>query len=119
MNSIVIAGRLTRDPELRYTASQKAVCTFTVAVDRPRIPGRDKEADFFRVQAWERTAENCDKFLTKGSPVIVKGELRIDKYEKDGQKREAVTVRADRVEFTAPAREKLEDFDEIQEAIPF
>lgn len=119
MNIIVITGRLTRDPELRYTQTQKAVCTFTVAVDRPRIPGRDKEADFVRVQAWEKTAENCDKFLTKGSPVIVRGELRINKYEKDGQTREAVTVRADRVEFTAPAKEKLDDFTEIQEELPF
>ena len=122
MNLVALIGRLTRDPETRYTTTQKAVCSFTVAVDRPRAAGKDKETDFIRVQAWERTAENCEKYLAKGSMVAVSGSMRVNVTEKDGQRKEYVVVKADRVEFIGPKVEKdeqPESFAAIQEEIPF
>ena len=121
MNQVALIGRLTRDPETRYTTTQKAVCSFTVAVDRPRAAGKDKETDFIRVQAWERTAENCEKYLSKGSMVAVSGSIRQNVTEKDGQRKEYVVVKADRVEFIGPKQEqeKPESFAAIQEEIPF
>ena len=125
MNQIIIIGRLTRDPEIRYTQSEKAVCSMTVAVDRPRQAGKEKETDFIRVQAWEKTAENCEKYLSKGSMVAVQGQLRQNVYEKDGEKKSNYIVRADRVEFIGPKVEKQErseapdDFQEINEEVPF
>ena len=127
MNSIIIIGRLTRDPEVRYTQSEKAVCSMTVAVDRPRQAGKEKETDFIRVQAWDKTAENCEKFLAKGSMVAVQGQLRQNVYEKDGEKKGTYIVRADRVEFIGPKVEKPAqlrsedpgDFQEINEEVPF
>ena len=118
MNKVELIGRLTRDPELRYTTSQKAVCEFTVAVNRP---GRDAGADFIRVQTWERTAENCKAYLAKGSMVGVEGSIRVETYEKDGQKKQTTRVRADWVEFLTVATpdEKPESFQAIQEEIPF
>lgn len=122
MNSSIIIGRLTRDPEVRYTQSGTAVCSMTVAVDRPRQAGKEKETDFIRVQAWEKTAENCEKFLSKGSMVAVQGQLRQNTYEKDGEKKSTYIVRADRVEFIGPKVEKQEtpdNFQEINEEVPF
>lgn len=125
MNQIIIIGRLTRDPEVRYTQSEKAVASMTVAVDRPRQAGKEKETDFIRVQAWDKTAENCEKFLGKGSMVAVQGQLRQNAYEKDGEKKSTYIVRADRVEFIGPKvekEEKLEDpqgFQAINEEVPF
>lgn len=122
MNSIIIIGRLTRDPEIRYTQSGTAVCSMTAAVDRPRQAGKEKETDFLRVQAWDKTAENCEKFLAKGSMVAVQGQLRQNTYEKDGEKKSTYIVRADRVEFIGPKVEKQEtpdNFQEINEEVPF
>lgn len=130
MNQIIIIGRLTRDPEVRYTQSEKAVASFTVAVDRPRRPGKDKETDFLRVQAWEKTAENCEKYLAKGSMVSVQGQLRQETYEKEGEKRQTFIIKADRVEFIGtraerqerpeqPKEEAPDNFQELNEEVPF
>lgn len=67
MNSVVLIGRLTRDPELRYTSgSQMAVATFTIAIDRPVRAGGEKQTDFPRVTVFGKQAENCEKYLAKG-----------------------------------------------------
>ena len=67
MNSVVLIGRLTRDPDVRYTAgTQMAVCTFTVAIDRPVRAGGEKQTDFPRVTVFGKQAENCERFLAKG-----------------------------------------------------
>ena len=67
MNSVVLIGRLTRDPEVRYTANtQMAVATFTIAIDRPVRAGGEKQTDFPRITVFGKQAENCEKYLFKG-----------------------------------------------------
>lgn len=99
MNCVVMVGRLTRDPELRFIpGSGKAVATFAIAVDRPFV--KEKTADFFNVVVWGKTAENAANYLHKGSQVAVKGYLRNRSYEdKAGIKRYVTEIIADRVEF--------------------
>ena len=100
MNSVVLIGRLTRDPEVRYTAeTQTAVCTFTVAVDRPARSGEEKKADFPRITVFGKQAENCERFLKKGRLVGIQGRIRTGKYDKNGQTVYTTDVYADRVEF--------------------
>ena len=101
MNSVVLIGRLTRDPELRYSSgNQMAIAKFTVAIDRPQRAGREKETDFPRVTVFGKQAENCEKFLTKGRLVAVQGRLQTGSYQdKDGKTVYTTDVVADRVEF--------------------
>ena len=101
MNSVVLIGRLTRDPEVRYTAgTQMAVCTFTVAIDRPVRAGSEKQTDFPRVTVFGKQAENCERFLAKGRLVGVQGRLQTGSYtNKDGATVYTTDVVADRVEF--------------------
>ena len=132
MNSVVLIGRLTRDPEVRYTAgTQMAVCTFTVAIDRPVKAGGEKQTDFPRVTCFGKQAENCERFLAKGRLVGVQGRIQTGSYtNKDGATVYTTDVVADRVEFlewgdrkqSAPAanHEAIpEGFDAIDEDIPF
>lgn len=99
MNNVVLIGRLTRDPELRYIPeSQNAVATFTIAVDRPFA--KEKQADFIRITVFGKSAENCEKYLTKGRLVGVQGRLQTGSYKnKDGATVYTTDVIADRVEF--------------------
>ena len=101
MNSVVLIGRLTRDPEVRYTAgTQMAVCTFTVAIDRPVRAGGEKQTDFPRVTVFGKQAENCERFLAKGRLVGVQGRIQTGSYtNKDGATVYTTDVVADRVEF--------------------
>ena len=97
MNNVIISGRLTADPELKTTPNGVSVCTFIVAVDRP---SKDDTADCPIVVAWRQTAEFVAKYLAKGRKVIVQGEIRTRNYEdKDGNKRKATEIQAERVEF--------------------
>ena len=99
MNSIVIIGRLTRDPEMKFTPQGTAVTTFTLAVDR----GGDKGADFIPVKAWQKTAELCAQYLNKGNMCAVAGRLSVNAYEaKDGTKRTFTEVVANSVQFLSP-----------------
>ena len=88
MNKVHMIGRLTRDPEVRYTQSGKAVCTFSIAVDDGY--GENKKAYFFPVVVWGKTAETCGKSLTKGRKVAVTGKLTTRQYENNEGKK--VTV---------------------------
>jgi single-strand DNA-binding protein len=97
MNKVIIVGRLTRDPEVRYTQTGKAVASFSVAVDTGF--GENKRADFIPVVVWEKLAEVCGNNLSKGRRVLVEGRLQIRDYEKDGQKRRAADVVAQNIEF--------------------
>lgn len=101
MNSVVLIGNLARDPELRYTQSQHAVCTFTIAVNRPRRSGNDpQQADFIRINTWNKTAENCSKYLGKGRKVAIKGRIQTGSYTgKDGKTVYTTDVIAEEVEF--------------------
>jgi single-strand DNA-binding protein len=98
LNICVLIGRLTKDPDLRYTPNGKAVATFTLAVDRAF--SKEKEADFIPCVAWGKTAENCANYIGKGSLVAVEGRIQVRTYEaKDGGKRWATEVIADNVRF--------------------
>ena len=110
LNRIVLIGRLTRDPELRYTPGNGvAVATFCIAVDRRFV--KEKETDFINIVVWRQQAENCAKFLSKGSLVSVDGRLQIRQYEKDGQRRTAAEVVADSVQFLSPKKQQTGDND--------
>ena len=99
-NKIVLIGRLTRDPELRFTPNGKAVANFTLAVDRSFKREGQPEADFFRVTVWGKQAENCANYLSKGGMTAVDGRIEINKYtDKDGQERTSVDVTASDVRF--------------------
>ena len=112
LNHIDLMGRLTRDPELRYTQSQLPVVSFTLAVDRD-FGGRDggeKQTDFIDVVAWRSTAEFVSKFFTKGSMAAVSGRLQIrDWTDREGNKRRSAEVVADNVYFGESRRSRDEN----------
>src|SRR5438477_11010183 len=84
-NKVVLIGRLTRDPEMRYTHSGVSVCHFTLAVNRTRGAGKQEETDFIDIVAWQKLAEICQQYLTKGKLVAIDCRLQISRYEhKDG-----------------------------------
>ena len=101
LNKIIIMGRLTRDPELRRTASSTAVAGFTLAVDRDfKSQNGEKSTDFIDVVAWRNTAEFVAKYFTKGRMAVVEGRLQIrDWKDKDGNNRRSAEVVADNVYF--------------------
>lgn len=101
LNKIILAGRLTRDPELRRTGSGTAVTSFNLAVDRDfKDQNGDKETDFIDVVAWRNTAEFVSKYFSKGRMAIVEGRLQIrDWTDKEGNKRRTAEVIAENVYF--------------------
>lgn len=107
MNHIVLIGRLTRDPELRYTPNGVAVANFDLAVDRPTTNQQgERETDFIRIVVWQKQAEHCANYLKKGRLVGVEGRLQIRSYEaQDGQKRRVTEVIASYVQFLDRSRE--------------
>ena len=113
LNHIVIMGRLTRDPELRYTQSQTPVASFTLAVDRD-FGGRDgseKQTDFIDCVAWRQTAEFVSKYFSKGSMAVVSGRLQIrDWTDRDGGKRRSAEVVADNIYFGESKRRDGGDY---------
>lgn len=105
MNSIIIKGRLTKDPEERNVqvkGEYKTVCNFTVAVDRTY----GEESDFFPVQVWGKTAEFVAKFFSKGQEILVQGSMECNKYEKNGEKKQIWQLAAQRVEFCGSKKER-------------
>jgi single-strand DNA-binding protein len=113
MNTVNLTGNLATDVELRELAGDKKVASFLLAIGRG---AREAGADFVWVSAWERQAELCAEYLTKGRRVGVVGRLRSRTWEQDGKRRDAVEVVAHRVEFLGtPPREEAE----LGEVIPF
>ncbi|GMK38962.1 hypothetical protein PCCS19_20160 [Paenibacillus sp. CCS19] len=101
LNRVILIGRLTRDPELRYTPAGVAVTQFTLAVDRPFTSGGgEREADFIPVVTWRQLAETCANYLRKGRLAAVEGRIQVRNYENNEGKRVYVTeVIADNVRF--------------------
>ena len=102
MNKAILIGRLTKDPEVRYTSSNRAVCQFTVAIDRPftNQASGQREADFINVVAWDKTGENVGKYMTKGRLIAVEGRIQTRNYENNEGRRVYVTeVVASNVQF--------------------
>ena len=123
MNQVFLTGRLTKDPETRYTSgSQIAVCTFTLAVDRPTKQGEEKKADFPRITVFGRQAENCEKYLSKGKKVAVQGRIQTGSYQNSqGQKVYTTDVIAERIEFLEWGEQKKpqEEFQALDEELPW
>ncbi len=100
MNSVALIGRLTRDPEVRYTSEQMAIASFSIAIDRPPRKDGTKDTDFPRITVFGRQAENCEKYLVKGRLVAIQGRIQTGSYtNKNGDKVYTTDVVADRVEF--------------------
>lgn len=116
MNIVHASGRLVKDPEIRYTKSNVAVVTFTIATNE----GKDKESEFIRCRAFKKTAELIDQYFVKGSPIIVHGKWHGYEYEKDGRKVYATEVTVNSVEFqlgkavNARDVEPGDDFQEVE-----
>lgn len=98
-NKVVIGGRLTADPELKTTPNGVSVCTFSVAVNRPRAKEGSQSSDFFTVTAWRTTAEFITRYFRKASSICIIGALQNRTWEKDGQKHYATEIMADEVYF--------------------
>lgn len=101
MNKVFLIGRLTRDPELRYTSSNIAVATFSIAVNRPfSNQAGEREADFINIVVWRKQAENIKNYLSQGSQIAVDGRIQTRSYDgEDGKKRYVTEVVADNVQF--------------------
>ena len=100
MNNIVLLGRLTKDADIRSTQSGKVVASFTLAVDRPYTQNGKREVDFIACQIWGKSAEVLGKSVHKGQRILLEGRLQIRQYtDKNGNKRTAAEVVADRFEF--------------------
>ncbi len=132
LNRIILIGRLTRDPELRYVPSGQPVASFSLAVDRPFTnQAGERETDFIDIVAWRKLADQVSQHLSKGRLVAVEGRLQIRSYEtQDGQKRKVAEVVADAVRFldrkggqtqTAGAEPQAAaaDFEPEEEDVPF
>lgn len=102
LNKAILIGRLTRDPEVRYTTSNRAVAQFTIAIDRPftNQSSGQRDADFINVVAWDKTGENVGKYLTKGRLCAVEGRIQTRNYENDeGRKVYITEIIASNVQF--------------------
>jgi single-strand DNA-binding protein len=109
MNKVILMGRLTADPELRYTTGNIPVCRFSIAVDRPfQKQGEERQADFFRITAWRSTGEFVSRYFKKGVRILVEGWLRNDNYDDNqGVKHYSVDVQAERVYFADGKRDDI------------
>lgn len=111
MNSIIIGGRLTKDPELRYTKNNNPVATFTVAVQRDKVT-----TDFFRCIAFKQRADVIQRYFVKGSQIFIRGRMQSSEYEKDGIKMRSWEVVVDEIEFGAKRDAKNgPEFEELTE----
>lgn len=114
INRVVLVGRLTKDPELRYTSQNVPVVSFTIAVSRPFVNQQsgERDADFIPVVIWRKQAENVKKFLVKGSLAGVEGRIQTRNYDdKDGTRRYVTEVIADNVYFLEAKGSQQQDAD--------
>lgn len=107
MNQVILTGRLTKDVELRYTNSQKAVASFTMAVDRDYTDqNNERPTDFLNCRAWGKTAEKLKEMFFKGKKILVMGSVYIEKWEdKDGKQRYNTIINVSRWEFADDKRQ--------------
>lgn len=137
LNRVILIGRLTRDPEMRYTSNGIAVTKFTLAIDRPFTnQAGERDTDFIDIVTWRKLAENCADHLVKGLMTAVEGRLQVRTFEiqtgeNQGQKRKVSEVVADNVRFlewpdkrkgadsTGPKRETDDDLASLEDDVPF
>jgi len=111
INRVILAGNLTRDPDVRYLPSGTPVTSFRLAVNR-RFKGKSGDVDetcFIDVKVYGKQAESCGEFLSKGRNVLVEGYLRLEQWDSEGGKRSKHVVVADRVQFLGFVKEKKEE----------
>lgn len=110
MNKVILTGRLTRSPEMRHTDSGMAICRFTIANNKGY--GEKQKTTFINIVTFNKTAENCDRFLSKGNKVAIVGELEIRQYtDNEGNNRTATEVIANEVEFLSEKTSGSNSFD--------
>lgn len=111
LNKVILIGRTTREPELRYTTGGHPVATFTLAVDRSYVGEKgERDTDFIKVVAWRKLGEAAAQHLGKGRLIAVEGRLQIDTYEKDGSRRVAPKVVAENIRYLSwPKKEGQND----------
>lgn len=108
INQVVICGRLTRDSELKFTTGGTAVARASVAVNRYAGQNKDDEVSFFDVIIWGKQAEGLNQYLTKGKQVVISGELKQERWEKEGQKQSRVEIVARSIQLVGSKDEKSE-----------
>ena len=116
MNKVLLIGRLTKDPELRYTQSGTAVASFTLAVNR-RFSNQsgEREADFINCVAWQKSAEFVANYFRKGQQMALEGRLQVRSYDgNDGQRRWVTEVVAEQIEFVGSKNENGSDRQDYQ-----
>ncbi len=115
LNRVILIGRLTKDPELRYTPSGVAVATFTLAVDRPFTNQQgERDTDFIPIVVWRKAGETCAKYLNKGRLIAVDGRLQVRTYDtSDGQRRWVTEVVAETVRFLDKSKNTDTELDQI------
>ena len=114
INKVILIGRITKDIELKYTESKKAVATFTVAIDR-----NDKQTDFINCVVWNEQAENLKKYQSKGSKIGIDGSIQTRTYEKDGKKTYITEVLANKIEYLdSKAKETTDQFKQFNNEHP-
>lgn len=128
INHVILMGRLTNNPELRYTSTNNVPVTrFTLAVDRGYKQGEERQADFISCIAWNKTAEFVEKYFSKGKMIIVSGRIQTGSYEKEGKKVYTTDIVAEEVSFgeskgeSKPQQEETEGFVpvEMDSELPF
>lgn len=106
-NKVILVGRLTRDPEIKYTPSGMQLAKFGLAVDRVR--SKNNETDFFNIVAWQRLAEICSQYLRKGKLVLIEGDIQTRTYEtQEGQKRKSFEIVARNMQMLESKRAAME-----------
>ena len=103
MNRVFLIGRLTQDPQASTLDSGHSYCRFSIAVNRNFSRDGENRADFINIITWDALAQNCVKYLVKGSQVAVTGSIQTGSYERDGVRRQTFDIRADQVEFLSRA----------------
>jgi single-strand DNA-binding protein len=122
LNKVILIGNLTRDPELRSTPGGTSVVNFGIAVNR-RYTNRDGEkvedVDFFNIVVWGKMGETCHTYIKKGTPVAIEGRLSSRSWQtEDGQKRTAVEVIAENVQFLGRGGRSDDEFGDSEAAVP-
>ena len=122
MNLVILTGRMTKSPEIKYTENKKAHLSFSLAVDDGKDKDGNKRTCFINCGAWGKTAEIIDQYFNKGDPITVVGKLSVRSYEKDGQKKTFTEVNVETFEFQMGKKEKEEAWEPItdnDEVLPF
>lgn len=124
MNKVFLIGNLVKDPELTTTGNQIKLCRFTVAVSRNYAKDGKRETDFLPVVVWRQQAENCSKFLKKGSRVAISGSIQTRQYDGEGGRKYVTEIAADEIQFlsTKNSSDEAIDIDEltpVEDDLPF